>query len=373
VQRIALSFVQPGMILALDVFAEDGTIILSSETKLSERMISRLNAWNVISVYVKNPWIDLPQISELAQEEVRVKAREFVEESFNAIQNADRLEVSPEEQEKLKELIQDVLREPRAIINLAHIERHSQDIFAHSVNVALLATATAVSMGIENQDDLYSIALGALLHDIGKLMIPSDILARESSLNPEEADIYKEHSNWGFLILSKVENMPLAARIAKEHHENYDGSGYSSRLVGKSIHAFSRIVAVAEVYESLYSEAAATKGANSSVAYEAITAGSGKLFDPDAARALLSRIPLYPVGTMVLLTNGFMGLVTEVNKSLPHRPKLQLLAHPDGSTISPPMHLDLADFENLTVFIDRIADDSTIACMIMESSPEQKI
>jgi putative nucleotidyltransferase with HDIG domain len=368
-QRLALEFVRPDMVLARDVYDQDGTIMVSAGTKLTERLISRLLKREILSVFIANPRIDLPDISEFVQETTRNKARLMVEHAFSVIRRAGRFSMSDEEQQTVHKVVEAATQDPRAVIHMAQINRHSRDVLAHSVNVALLSTATALAMKMQSPAVLNELALSALLHDIGQLMIPQDLLDRRESLKPEEAAIYREHTNWGFTILQQASNLPLSvALVAQEHHEHADGTGYPRQLTTETLHPFSRIVSAVNAYENMCADMSDRKGCQSHIAYESIMAGAGTRFDMNVAKALLSRLPMYPLGTLVELTNGFIGIVLATSPALPHRPLLKILCNPDGSTLEMPFTLDLAELENQTLFVKEILSDEKAAQFIQSDN-----
>jgi HD-GYP domain-containing protein (c-di-GMP phosphodiesterase class II) len=361
-QRLALSLVQPGMVLARDVYDQEGTIMVSAGTALTQRLISRLGSREILSVFVRNPRIELPPISPAVQEATRNRARLMVEHAFNVIRRAEQFSMSEEEQQTVHSVVETVTQDPRALIHMAHIDRNSRDIMSHSVNVSLLSTATALSMGIKSADPLHELALSALLHDIGLLMIPQDLIVRRTSLSSEEAAIYREHTNWGYAILEQAANLPASiAQVALEHHENADGTGYPSQLTGNSLHPFSRIVSAVNAYENLCAGGSDCKGNQANLAYEAIMAGAGTRFDLKVAKALLSRLPMYPTGSVVKLTNGFVGLVVSASQDMPHRPKIKILATADEIKLETPFLLDLVDLENQTLFVENVLNDEEAA------------
>lgn len=148
-QRLALEFVRPDMVLARDVYDEDGTIMLSAGTALTDRLIARLQKWEILSVFVRNPRIELPEISEAVKEVTRNRARMMVEHAFNVIRKAEQFSMSEEEQQTVHSVVEEVTQDPLAVVHMAHINRNSRDIMAHSVNVSLLSTATALAMGTQ--------------------------------------------------------------------------------------------------------------------------------------------------------------------------------------------------------------------------------
>ena len=364
-QRLALAFVRPGMALARDVYDEDGTIMLSAGTVLTERLISRLEKRQILSVFVRNPCIELPEISDSVKEATRSRARMMVEHAFNAIKKAEQFSMSEEEQKIVHKVVEEVTQDPLAVVHMAHINRNSRDIMAHSVNVSLLSAATALAMGINNLEALHELALAALLHDIGLLMIPQDLLTRRDSLKPEENLIYREHANWGFAILQESDSLPRSvALVAQQHHEHADGSGYPHQLTNSTLHPFSRIVAAVNAYETMCITFAERSGCKTHLAYESILAGAGSRFDLQVAKALLTRLPMYPPGSLVELTNGLVGVVISADSNLPHRPTLKILGDSSDSLFKEHYLLDLVELENQTLFVKDVLSDERAAAFI---------
>lgn len=364
-QRLALAFVRPGMALARDVYDEDGTIMLSAGTVLTERLISRLEKRQILSVFVRNPCIELPEISDSVKEATRSRARMMVEHAFNSIKKAEQFSMSEEEQKIVHKVVEEVTQDPLAVVHMAHINRNSRDIMAHSVNVSLLSTATALAMGINNLETLHELALAALLHDIGLLMIPQDLLTRRDSLKPEENLIYREHANWGFAILQESDSLPRSvALVAQQHHEHADGSGYPHQLTNSTLHPFSRIVAAVNAYETMCITFAERSGCKTHLAYESILAGAGSRFDLQVAKALLTRLPMYPPGSLVELTNGLVGVVISADSNLPHRPTLKILGDSSDSLFKEHYLLDLVELENQTLFVKEVLSDERAAAFI---------
>ena len=353
-QRLALEFARPSMVLARDVYDEDGTIMVAAGSALTDRLITRLQNWEIKSVFVRNPRIELPPLPDALLEKTRHQVRLMVEHAFNLIRRAEKFSMSDDEQQTVHSIVEAATQDPLSVVHIAHIDRNSRDILSHSVNIALLSTATALSMGIKNSAHLNELALSALLHDIGILMIPQDLTARRWKLTAEEALIYREHTNWGLTILRQSSFPPSVSLVAHEHHENADGSGYPNQLTRDFLHPFSRIVSAVNVYENLCAGSSDCKGCQASLAYESIMTGAGTRFDMKVAKALRARLPMYPTGSLVELTNGLIGVVLSATPSLPHRPHLEILADADESMLENPFSLDLADLENQTVFVKNV-------------------
>lgn len=149
-------------------------------------------------------------------------------------------------------IIDKMMTNPVVLLQLSKLYSYSCHTFVHSVNVCL--TATIIGMLLELSDNtMKDLALGSLLHDMGKLLIPSEILLKQAQLSPEEWKTIQGHSLSGFELLRPYhQHIPFqAAQVTLQHHENYDSSGYPYGLGGEEIHEYARITAVADVYEAL--------------------------------------------------------------------------------------------------------------------------
>lgn len=361
IQRIALQLSQPGMILAREVYDEDGNIMVAAGAELTGQMILRLKTRGILSAFVRNPLITLPEISPEVQEVTRNKARLMVEHAFNVIRRAEQFSMSAEDQLVVLTVVETVTQDPLTVVHLAHIHRNSHDIMAHSVNVALLSTAAALAMGINKPAILHELALCALLHDIGLLMVPQDLFSRRDSLNPDEILIYREHTNWGFAILKQTDELPASvALVAQQHHEHADGTGYPLQLTNTSLHPYSRIIAAINAYDNFCASFAERRGCQAHLAYESVMSGAGSRFDLNVSKALLTRLPMYTQGSLVKLTNGLVGVVLSSSPDMPHRPKLKILGDSDGQALKETYLLNLTDLENQTLFVSDVLDDEAV-------------
>jgi putative nucleotidyltransferase with HDIG domain len=360
--RLAVEYLSEGMELARDIYDLDGRVILVQGAILSNRHIEILKRWNITSVYVSNPLIELPRVDELLEEKTRHKAIKIIKKSFEQFTKDSRYILTGEQQEVIKSVVDAVMKKRQTILHLSQINRHHDDLFTHSLNVAMLSAVTAVAVGTQDKDELKVLVLGALLHDLGKLIIPKHILNKVGPLSIEEKEIFQSHTKCGFEILRKDPQIPLfAAHIAFQHHEQFDGKGYPRQLAGSSILPFARIVSIANEYDNLIADKPGQPGLKMHVAYETIVSGVNRLFEPEAAKSFLSRIALYPVGTMVKVTTGHTGVVVAVTPRMQHRPIIKILTDQTGEFLHEPEVMDLAALDNLTVFIQETLDDAIIA------------
>ena len=207
-------------------------------------------------------------------------------------------------------------------------------------------------MGLE-RGDLFELGLGAILHDIGKIFIPKEILNKDQKLTPEEFEEIKSHSIRGYTFLADQWNIPAQANaVVLSHHEKYDGTGYPHNLRGKTIPPYGRIAAIADVFDALTSNRPYRKALSPSEALEYIMGNGGIHFDPQIIGTFVEGIALYPVGTKVELNNGMHGIVVKNYPNLGTRPVVKIL-----SDAKEQVYYDLSnDFSLLNVTITGVSD-----------------
>lgn len=366
--RMGLDYVRPGMKLAKEIYDIDGRILLAAGVPLTERSIAVLRQRGMFYLFVTDPNLELPPVEEVVQETVRLKTVKTVKAVFEGVAKKGVFTLTEDNKKLVGTLIKDLLADRSVVLHLAHIDRHQDDLFAHSVNVAILSAMTAVSLGYRDPRDLYAITIGAIFHDIGYTFVPKKIIDNPQPTG-EDAEVMRSHTSYGFELLRRVREFPLlAAHIALQHHERHDGTGYPRKLAGDDIHKYARIVALANEYDNLVTGRYSQRGLAAHAAYEQIVATSTTLFDRGVAEVFLAKIALYPAGTFVRLTGGAVGVVTAVTPRMQHRPKVRLIRDAAGDRVEPPRDLDLSGPECLTLFIDAVLSDAEVAALMGENA-----
>lgn len=152
--------------------------------------------------------------------------------------------------------------------------------FSHTVNVSTMSSALGMTLGLE-ENEVKELALGALLHDIGKMLVPKDILNKPAKLEPDEFEIMKSHSLLGYRYILDNINLPdKIAKVALDHQENYNGSGYPNSLKGSEINLYAQITAVADVYDALTSNRVYKRAVDSDKAIEIMLSENKDRFNP---------------------------------------------------------------------------------------------
>lgn len=362
-QRVLVSQLNVGMVTARNVFSADGRMLLAAEREITESYIRRLQELGIYAIYVRNPFFDNVEIPLVINEETRNHSMQTVKRAFEVLRSP-RVDVGFEEiQSSARKLVSEVLRNRRAMVHLTEIRTHDDYTFAHSVDVCTLSVLVAVHLGY-TEIRLQELAMGALLHDVGKTKVSSLLLNKQSPLDDDEMSLMRGHSMYGFDLLRNCKGkMTLPSiHISLQHHEKFDGSGYPRGLSGADIHEYSRIVSIADVYDAITSDRPYRKALLPHEAYELMMTGGGYHFDPQILPVFLQRIAIYPIGTVVRLNNGDIGVVTAVSAEVPMRPTLRLIMDKKRRLYPGIAELDMQN--NLTVFIDQVVDGSELMKLI---------
>lgn len=190
----------------------------------------------------------------------------------------------------------------------------------HSINVAALALTTGIKMGLSIRE-LENLATGALLHDIGKIKVPSEILNKPDKLTDEEIAIIQKHPLWGAMILRESEiNVPEPVRqIVYQHHEDFDGTGYPRKLSDYHIYRLARLVHICDVYDALCSKRAYKDALPKEFVWEIMDGYCGSKFDPFIYSRFKKLTPFYILGEEIVIGNN-VGVITSVNNDEPDNP-----------------------------------------------------
>lgn len=201
--------------------------------------------------------------------------------------------------------------------------------------------------GIE--DRLAVLGVGLLLHDIGKLAVPGEILRKPGPLTDDEWNAMRAHPTLGVQILKKADDIsPLARAVVRSHHERWNGTGYPDRLAGAEIHQFARIAAVADVFDALTSDRYYRKALAIHEGYDFIVERNGKDFDPEVVDLFKVCVAPYPPGTPVVLSDGNCGLVKEVRQHTVKSPVVRIIVDATGALIAP-RDIDLSKTPGITI------------------------
>ena len=186
----------------------------------------------------------------------------------------------------------------------------------HCLNVTMLSLILARAVGIDDPDKMREIAQGALLHDVGKAMIPSQVLLKDEGLTTSEVKLLEMHPGYGVKLLQSVEALPRRVReIILFHHEMADGSGYPKGLKGEALDQTVRIVSIANAYDNLCNQRVSARSKTPSEALSFMYKNEIAKYDKGLLSAFIKSMGIYPPGTIVMLKSGKVGIVMSVDSS----------------------------------------------------------
>ena len=347
---VNVSQIEAGAVLAQDVHAgQSGIPLLRRGVAISDRYKHALSENGISSVWVDDELADGITPVTIVTDETRRKTAGAVGNALNEAKDAmakgkGLSDNALADLADMAELItQEVQNTPDVALHLADMMGADQYLLQHVVDVTALGVLLARRCfqdhgwtdftgrrrfdGTESR--LQKIGLGLLLHDIGKLAIPKEVLDKPGKLNEEEWEIMRKHPVIGCDMLGEDASF-LVRAVVRHHHERLDGKGYPDGLAGDRIHQFARISAVADVYDAVTSERVYKAAAPPIVGVDVIQQGSGTAFDPEVVAVFNKVVMPYPPGYEVDLADGRSGVVVEVDVNAPYRPHVRI-RNDDGS------------------------------------------
>lgn len=216
-------------------------------------------------------------------------------------------------------LADSLLNDSEAIVHLLGDKIAGEEIYNHTLNVAMLALLLGRELKLERHQ-LDVIGLATLLHDVGKVEIPDRVLLKKDSLTAAERELIKEHVAYGVNIVKNAGLDPLALRIISEHHENVDGSGYPRGIKGEAISVGGRVLSLTNAYDNLCNPPNIANALTPNEALSLMFAKQRSKFDMAMLGRFVRILGVYPPGTVVLLSNESIGMVLSINAAQPLRP-----------------------------------------------------
>lgn len=238
-------------------------------------------------------------------------------------------------------MVDSVVRNPDALVWFTHLRDKDEYTALHCIRVAILALAFGRHLDL-SVPELYVLGVGALLHDIGKVKIPNDILNKPGRLTEGEYEIVKGHVPEGVKILEAARDIPMAAiEVAACHHERYQGGGYARGLSGERIGLFGLMAAIVDSYDAITSDRAYHAGISPYEALGRFYAMRNKEYHGGLVDQFIQCLGTYPIGTIVELSTGDVGVVVAVDRKRYLRPTVALARRADGARVAPGTILDL--------------------------------
>ncbi|SOB77619.1 HD-GYP domain, c-di-GMP phosphodiesterase class II (or its inactivated variant) [Marinobacter sp. LV10R510-11A] len=257
---------------------------------------------------------------------VHSQAQELVGSFMNSAKIGASIDVAPIHQ-LADELQSSVSRNANALGCLGRIREKDNYLLEHSVNLSVLMTVFGQYREL-SADVMHQTVVGALLHDLGKILTPDEVLHKPGRLSPEEFEVMKLHARHSRDILSATESIgELTIITAAQHHERMDGSGYPEGLKGEQISVYGRMVAITDVYDAITADRVYHRGMTPTQGLKKLLEWSGDHLDAALVKQFIRCIGLYPVGSLILLDSGRLGVVVEINEADQRLPIVRVMYH----------------------------------------------
>ncbi|MFZ5640084.1 MAG: HD-GYP domain-containing protein [Bacillota bacterium] len=349
-KRLTVKQLEENMILAETVFSSGGKPLITEGTRLTRDLIDKLQEMGIIVVAVNEEGTISIDPSEVLINRVHKQALRTLGSFIPADALGERLGDAKQRYELVTTVIEKVVRNQQVAELYLDLRTIDDDTLDHSIAVCVLSLIVGVALQLP-EDRLLALGTAAMVHDIGKKTVPPDILAKREDFAPGELKKLQDHTKEGYQRLREAGFDVTAAKVALYHHERWDGSGYN-KLAGDNIDLLSRIVAVADTYDDL------TRGLTYKQKYlphEAMEFlyGAGNIyFDVRVVKAFTGSIAAYPLGSIVKLSSGEIGIVVNVHKTTAPRPIVKIFFDKDNNRLEYARQIDLS--EEKTVFITKI-------------------
>lgn len=368
-KKILFSFeLEPGMIIAEDVYRSNGALLFPKHTMLNELMISRLPHYNIDTLPIVDGPIELPKIDienliNLAKQGVSSSSEQMPADSY-----AQKIKSSPEFKEfsqkytstvsqlnnkltaftsqpdsvDVQSMVSDTLDLMQGtsihIFDMLHnLQANNDSIFEHSTNVAIISATIGKWLNLSDED-IYNLIIAGLLHDIGKTKISAALLNKPEKLTESEYDIIKTHPS---MCYSLIKDLPLDARIKEAcllHHERCDGSGYPFGFSGNRIPDYAKILAIADVYDAMTSPRTYRDALCPFKVIQVFEQDGFNKYDPKFIMTFLENIGAAYINNKVLLNDGRIGEIIMLNRQTLSKPMIKcddefidLSTHPELS------------------------------------------
>ncbi|MGB8856411.1 MAG: HD-GYP domain-containing protein [Burkholderiales bacterium] len=247
--------------------------------------------------------------------------------------------------EKVKEtvdgMVDSIVRNPDALLWLTKLKTKDSYTFGHSIDVSIYLASFGRHLGLP-KDDLNLLGMAGMLQDIGKIRLPQEILEKNQRLTPEELEIVKSHVGESMKILTETPGVPKQVlNIVANHHERYDGTGYPRKLQGEAIGMFASMAAIVDTFEAMTSERPYSKAMTAQEALRTMHGWKDLTFEKTLVEQFIQCIGIYPVGSLVELNTGDIGIVIAQNRVRRLQPRIMLLMDAMKEKYKTPISLDL--------------------------------
>ncbi|MBF0415005.1 MAG: HD-GYP domain-containing protein [Magnetococcales bacterium] len=275
--------------------------------------------------------------------EVKSQARRIVGDVLADARLGKQVTLEPV-QDAVLGMAESMFRNPDAILSLSLIKKRDEYTFMHSVNVGVFLMSFCRAMEMP-EETIIKVGVGGMLHDIGKMKTPENVLNKAGKLTDEEFLLMKQHVTFSREILEQTQGISeISIFVAGQHHERFDGMGYPHGLKGDAIDEFGQMAAIVDVYDAITSDRVYHKGNPPHVALKRMLDWSKNHFNPQLYQRFVQCVGIYPIGTLVRLENDLVGIVIRSNAESLLHPVIKVIIDAKAGKKLKPKEINLMDY-----------------------------
>lgn len=325
---IPLQHLHSGMTLGRTVYygTAANPLITAGQT-ITSSVIQRLTKYGIGGVYIESKFCDDIEPEEIISPEFKGELVSQLKDVHKSYMSQGGMAAFGNQSTKVADsLLTAILERTEHLLNVVEIKDYDNYTFSHSICVGTLAALIGIKMGY-TKPVLEELTLAGLMHDIGKLNLPIEIINKPDKLDDAEFEAIKKHPGLGLDHLRLTPNVsPAVLAGIHTHHEKYDGTGYPFGLKGEKIPLYGRILAISDVYDALTSARSYRRAWYPHEALEHMMCEAETHFDYNLLCCFLKVVAAYPVGTIVKMSNGEIGVVVHNEPDFPMRPTVKIMA-----------------------------------------------
>jgi HD-GYP domain-containing protein (c-di-GMP phosphodiesterase class II) len=338
---VNIDTVEAGQYLGRSIFSSNGAILLADGVQLTVFMINTLRRIGVTMIYIKEAYLDDVEIIDVVSEENKRLVMQRMVETFDSLRSGKELSTKNISM-SIDRMLDDVIKNKEVLVQLSDIRTKDNEMYVHAMNVCTISSLIGFNMGL-SQTQVKELAIGALLHDVGKIELITD---------DTSSDLKRHHTWRGFeLLKNKREFSLLIAHVALQHHETLDGKGIPRKLDNEQIHIYAKIVTAANIFDNLLFNSDVGKRMLPHEACEYMMSLAGTIIDHEVLIHFLRTVSVYPTGSSVRLSTKESGVVVDQHRGLPSRPIIRVAMQEFDNELKI-KEIDLA--KHTTVFIDSV-------------------
>ncbi len=302
---------------------------------------------------VKKKIVPVSLAEELdSAKKIHTSAKTIVKTMFNDVRMGNAFEIE-EATALVEEVNQSIERNPNALLSLVRLKNADEYTYLHSVAVCMLMVALAKQLHL-SEDQIRQAGLAGLLHDVGKMAVPSGVLNKVDKLTDDEFNVIKQHPQRGWEILKSCYQVSdIALDVCLHHHERIDGRGYPDKISGEALTLFARMGSVCDVYDAISSDRCYKKAWGPAESIHKMASWQAGHFDETVFHAFVKTIGIYPNGSLLKLKSGRLGVVIEQSRKNLITPIIRVFFSTRANAHIP---IEIVDLSKSTDSIENIED-----------------